>query len=238
MARLDRLYAIQEELRRSAGVPVSAAALAERFEVSRRTIERDLDTLRRAGVPLYTEAGRRGGAVLHQRTDARLLFSLDAEEVTALLLAASAVGSLPFGAAGQQAMARLLEALPTPTRLEVERLRGRIRAVPADGPAVRAPVRRALQDAVRQRRVVNLRYVDRNGQATARAVEAHGFYGSGDGWYLIGWCRLRDAGRIFRLDRVRSARLTAEVAPDRDVDEVLGWVPQAVAAPGQTSTYR
>jgi predicted DNA-binding transcriptional regulator YafY len=79
--------------------------------------------------------------------------------------------------------------------------------------------------------VVRIHYVDAGGVATTRAVEAHGFTGATDGWYLIGWCRLRDGGRMFRLDRIRRATVTRERAARRDVDEVLGWVPQAIARP-------
>ena len=79
--------------------------------------------------------------------------------------------------------------------------------------------------------VVNLTYRDRNGQVTRRAVEAVGFYGGADGWYLVGWCRLRDAGRIFRLDRITAAHLTRERAATRDLDDTLGWVPERLVTP-------
>jgi predicted DNA-binding transcriptional regulator YafY len=79
--------------------------------------------------------------------------------------------------------------------------------------------------------VVNIDYTDQHGAHTERAVEAAGLYFAGDGWYLVGWCRLRDAGRIFRFDRIRAARLTKEAAPARDVDATLGWVPHTVSIP-------
>ncbi|MEM9656617.1 MAG: HTH domain-containing protein, partial [Actinomycetota bacterium] len=63
MQRLERLFAINDTLRRAAPHRVSAAKLAEEFDVSRRTIERDLASLRAAGVPLYAERGRTGGQV-------------------------------------------------------------------------------------------------------------------------------------------------------------------------------
>jgi predicted DNA-binding transcriptional regulator YafY len=64
-----------------------------------------------------------------------------------------------------------------------------------------------------------------------RSPEPCGLLNGTEGWYLIGRCRRRDAGRIFRLDRIRSARLTTEPAPRRDLDDVLGWVPDDVSAP-------
>ena len=49
-----------------------------------------------------------------------------------------------------------------------------------------------------------------------------GFSGTGDQWYLMGWCRLRGGGRTFRLDRIEAARVTEELAPERTLHEVAG----------------
>lgn len=230
MKRLERLYAIHEELRRRAPVPVSAARLAEEFGVTRRTIERDLDALRSSGVPVDADVGRIGGYRL-ERTTGRVVFSLSPEEVAALLLAAKVAEGMPFGAAASTATRRLLDALPESTRVRVDELRDRLRAVVPDAAAPTPAVQRAVEEAVRDRLVVRIRYVDRDGAITSRAVEAHGFTGAPDGWYLIGWCRLRHAGRIFRLDRIQRATVTREHAPWRDLDEVLGWVPQQIERP-------
>lgn len=231
MHRLERLYAINEAVRRAAPRSVSAARLAEEFGVTRRTIERDLAALRSAGVPLYAEHGRNGG----QRTVAspeRVMVTLTVAEVTALLISLSAGGTdLPFGDAGRTATARLLDVLPDPTRVGVERLRARVRTRPAPDARPRVRVRRMLEQGVQRSLVANIGYCDRNGQTTKRAVECVGFLHGTDGWYLIAWCRLRDAGRMFRLDRITSARLTTSRAPDRDLDATLGWVPFITATP-------
>jgi len=225
MNRLERLFAVNETIRRRAPLPVSAAALADEFGVSRRTIERDLAALRSAGVPLFADRGRTGG----QRTaenQGRVVLALSTPEVTALLLAVAAAGdTMPYRDAGVSATRRLLDGLPDATRVGVDRLCARIRTTADDLPSPTRRVRRTVEEAVRRSVVVNLGYLDRNEAATERAVEAHGFFNRADGWYLIGWCRLRDAGRIFRIDRIQSARLTKEPAPVRDLDETLGWVP-------------
>lgn len=231
MNRLERLYAISERLRRNAPRATTAARLAEEFEVSRRTIERDLDALRRAGVPLYAERGRRGGHHTLDRTG-NVVLTLTTPEVVALLVAlASSSPDMPFADAGATAAQRLLDGLGATTRLEVDQLRRRIRTTDADRAPAPARVRRTVEEAVRRSVVVNIDYVDQHGTRTTRAVDAVGLYAGGDGWYLIGWCRLRDDGRIFRLDRIRSARLTRLPAPDHDVDATLGWVPHHVSAP-------
>lgn len=231
MNRLERLYAINEHLRRHRGRPVSAARLAEEFEVSRRTIERDLDALRWAGVPLWAERGRAGGHHTMERPGSVVL-TLSTPEVTALLVALASAGrDMPFADAGATAAQRLLDGLPPVTRLEADELRRRVRTAIVDRPPASARVRRTIEEAVRRSLVVNLVYVDQHGARTSRAVEAVGLYDGDDGWYLIGWCRLRDDGRMFRFDRIRSARLTREVVARRDVDATLGWVPSAVRIP-------
>jgi predicted DNA-binding transcriptional regulator YafY len=64
---------------------------------------------------------------------------------------------------------------------------------------------------------VRLRYVDAGGEASIREVEPLSLLQGPTGWYLVGWCRLRQAVRGFLLTRVESLELLAERAPDRDV---------------------
>ena len=78
-------------------------------------------------------------------------------------------------------------------------------------------------EALAAGRVLLVDYADRRGGTTTRAVEPMGYLGGADYWYLLAWCRLRDAMRAFRLDRIASATMTDEpMAPRRinpsDVD--------------------
>ena len=229
MNRLERLHAIAETLRRSAPTPISSAVLADRFDVSRRTIERDLNALREAGVPLYSEMGRTGGQVTLDQQGSSVL-TLSAAEVSALLVALAAAGpQLPFGDAGASAANRLLDSLGPITRVGVEELRSRVRVRQQPTSARRA--RRTVEEGVRRGVVVNLDYVDAQGEMTTRSVDPVGFYNGRDGWALIAWCHLRAAGRLFRLDRIRSARLTTRPAVRHDVDDTLGWVPDELTTP-------
>lgn len=231
MNRLQRLYAISEEVRRQAPRPVSARWLAEQFDVSQRTVERDLAALANAGVPLYADLGRRGGhSVLP--TSSSMVLTLTADEATALILAATITTGMPYGDAGSSAIARLTAALDPATQVHLDSLRQKIRVPERPTTPLATPrVRATIEEAVRTNTVINIAYSDRHDVTTARQVEPVGFYGHTDGWYLIGWCRLRDAGRIFRLDRIRRATLTKETAPDRDAAVVLGWVPESTTTP-------
>jgi predicted DNA-binding transcriptional regulator YafY len=229
MQRLERLYAITEAINRRAPAPSSASWLAAQFGVSRRTIERDLEALRGAGVALYADHGRTGG---HHRLDApsTTVFTLSVAEVTALLVAVAVAGDMPFADAAISASQRLLHSLPPTTQISVDHVRARFRT---SKPQVTSGnrVRRSVEEAVRRQVVVNLCYRDEHGAETHRAVEAVGFFKGNDDWFLIGWCRLRKAGRIFRLDRIQTGRLTKQGFAPRDVDDTLGWVPIPVVIP-------
>lgn len=88
----------------------------------------------------------------------------------------------------------------------------------------RSEVIRLIERAVTDRLVVDLQYLDRDLSVTFRSVEAHGVHVAPQGSYLIGWCRLRDDARAFRLDRIGSIRLTDETAPERDIEVMLDWL--------------
>jgi predicted DNA-binding transcriptional regulator YafY len=88
----------------------------------------------------------------------------------------------------------------------------------------------AVEEGILRRVALELDYEDRYGNETKRVVEAHGLFSSQSGWYLIGWCRMRNGARVFRLDRIRDASPTDEAIPERDLDEVLD-VPFPVLTP-------
>lgn len=230
MNRLERLFAITELIRHSGRQPVTTARLADRFEVSTRTIERDLASLREAGAPLVSEAGRSGGTVsLDTATGA--VVSLTATQVTGLLMAVAVAGSdMPYALDAQAGAAALLDGLAANTRATADELRGRIRN-PQTLPTVSARIRRTVEAAVARGLVVNIKYRAADGTNSERGVEAVGFYLGSDGWYLNGWCRLRDDRRLFRLDRIEAAHLTRSQISDRNVDEVLGWIPSQANMP-------
>ncbi|HET7094776.1 MAG TPA: HTH domain-containing protein, partial [Thermomicrobiales bacterium] len=106
MNRTDRLYALVEALRARAPRTMRAAELAARFEVSTRTIERDLLALQEAGVPIWAQPGPGGGYGLN--VDATLPpLNLTPAEAVALAVALAAAPATPFAAAGHSAMQKL-----------------------------------------------------------------------------------------------------------------------------------
>lgn len=227
MNRTDRLYAIVEELRARSPRSLRARELSERFEVSARTIERDILALQEAGVPIWSQRGPRGGYALDPRRTLPPL-NLTAEEAVALATALAVAGPMPFADAARRARLKLSAVMVSSDAEQAQALAGRIRVAPR---RVAPPeVIRAVENGILRRVVLDLDYEDRNGEATQRAVEAHGLFSSQSGWYLIAWCRMRNGARVFRLDRIREARITDEAIPERDIDEVLE-VPFPVLTP-------
>lgn len=227
MNRTDRLYAIVEELRARSPRSLRARELSERFEVSARTIERDILALQEAGVPIWSQRGPRGGYALDPRRTLPPL-NLTAEEAVALATALAVAGPMPFADAARRARLKLSAVMVSSDAAQAQALADRIRVAPR---RVAPPeVIRAVESGILRRVVMDLEYEDRFGEMTKRAVEAHGLFSSQSGWYLIAWCRMRDGPRVFRLDRIKEATITDEAIPERDIDEVLE-VPFPVLTP-------
>ncbi|KAB2346512.1 helix-turn-helix transcriptional regulator [Actinomadura rudentiformis] len=231
MNRTDRLYALVEHLRACAPRRVSARALAARFEVSVRTIERDIAALQQGGVPIYADVGRAGGYTLDKSRTLPPLNFTPAEAVAVAITLSRAEGS-PFSRSARTALQKIVAAMSAADGASARELAGRIRLLaPLEdgGPAgQRERVPAVLEEAVSSRRVVRLAYIDKDGTETERDVEPVAFTGGTNAWYLIGWCRLRGDARVFRIDRVRRAALLEETAPDRRFEDITDDPPNAI----------
>jgi predicted DNA-binding transcriptional regulator YafY len=105
------LYTVVQYLHADAPPSRAARDLASRFEVSTRTIERHFDALRQAGVPIYAQAGRRGGYVLGKAATLRPL-NFTAAEAVAVAIALARSGRTPFGTQAGSALSKVLAAMP------------------------------------------------------------------------------------------------------------------------------
>ncbi len=215
--RTDRLYALVEELRACAPRRRTARELAARFEVSVRTVERDIGALQQAGVPVYADVGRGGGYTLDRSRTLPPLNFTPAEAVAVAITLGRAEGS-PFARSARTALHKIVTAMSAADGEAARELAGRIHFLTAPDAAAPASVPAVLEEAMAARRVVRIGYVDAAGAETERDVEPVAFTSGAGGWYLIGWCRLRGRARVFRTDRVRRAALLEEAVPDRDFD--------------------
>jgi predicted DNA-binding transcriptional regulator YafY len=229
MNRTDRLYAIVEELRAVSPRVRSARELAARHEVSVRTIERDIDALQQAGVPIYADVGRRGGYAVDREMTLPPLNFTPAEAVAVSVALSRSTGS-PFDRAARSALRKIISAMPARDTATARDLAGRVRfMVRPDAPAEPTPVPTIVEESLVARRVVRLVYEDKSGERTEREVEPLMFLSSDrHGWYLLGWCRLREDVRAFRIDRIVAAVDTGAPAPHRPHISLPAGGPQHV----------
>jgi predicted DNA-binding transcriptional regulator YafY len=222
--RTDRLYAIVEELRAAAPASRTAKELAELYELSTRTIERDILALQEAGVPIRGEPGRGGGYVIDP---IRTLPPMNFTPAEALAIAVALEDDRgPFAAAGRAARNKVLAAMSSDDREAMRAMAGRVRRFhrpKRGGPTPQVPL--TVQRAIVEQLVVAIDYVDSRSVTSQREVEPIGVVSLDDAWYLVGWCRLRQDARSFRLDRIHGAELTGARATVRDPDLFLEFMP-------------
>ena len=224
MNRTERLYAIAEELRGAGPTGRTASWLARRFEVSTRTVKRDVSALQQAGSPIWAQPGPHGGYVVSERVSLPPL-SFNAAEAVAVALVLQQSPGLPFTGDGRSALTKVLAGMPAEERGRVDDLAGRL-WLRRDEYTGRTKVAAVLDEAVRRCVVTRIDYVDGSGAATRRQVEPAALARTRGQWFLLAYCRLRQAPRWFRVDRIRAARLSNEPAPRHDPAKDFGTPPE------------
>lgn len=188
---------------------MTAQELAERLEVSPRTIYRDLDALSAAGVPVYAERGPQGGCMLLEsyRTN---LTGLKEDEVRALFMftVPGLLADLGAHKASEAAMLKLSAALPAPFQKDVEQLRNRIHldAAPWFQPEEPVPYLTLIQEAVWQQRRVRLVYRRGDGLWIKRLVSPYGLVAKTSTWYVVAGIQTRHW--VYRVSRIMEAEMT------------------------------
>lgn len=187
--------------------------LAERLEVSVRTLRRDIDRLRELGYPVEAQRGVDGGYQLAAGAALPPLV-VDDEEAVALVvgLQSAAQGAVDgIAESSVRVLAKVVRVMPTRLRRRVEALRAM--TVPAGwggGPASVDPgVLTAVAVACRDAERLRFGYTTAAGQQAERHVEPHRLVVLGHRWYLVGYDLIRHDWRSFRLDRLAEPRGTA-----------------------------
>ncbi|OJX70478.1 YafY family protein [Magnetospirillum sp. 64-120] len=210
MRRAERLFQIVQALR--GGRLTTARQLAEKLEVSERTIYRDVAHLAASGVPVDGAAG--AGYILRDGFDIPPLM-FDSGEIEALVLGvrlARAWAGTRMAQAAGRALDKIEAVIP-------DHLRPRIEASRLFAPDFRSPpqVRHDLDrvnEAIENRHTLRFDYVREDGEASTREVRPLGLFFWGPVWTLVAWCQLRHDFRSFRLDRMREPRSTGTCFPE------------------------
>jgi predicted DNA-binding transcriptional regulator YafY len=208
--------------------------LAERLEVSRRTIRRDVERLRGLGYPVESLTGPAGGYRLAAGTAMPPLL-LDDEEAIAIavgLRTAARASVTGIEETSVRALVKLEQVLPGHLRRRVQALGSATMSLPAEGPTVDPQCLTVLATACRDRECVRFGYNARDGTFGRREVEPHALVNRGRRWYLVCWDRARDDWRTFRVDRIgEPSPLAVRFRPRKlPVEDPAAFVEQRFAA--------
>ena len=201
----------------------SGPELADRLEVSRRTIRRDVDRLRELGYPVESLAGPAGGYRLRAGTAMPPLL-LDDDEATAIavgLRTAARASVAGIEETAVRALVKLEQVLPKHLRRRVQALGSATIAPTLGGPTVDPQHLTVIAAACRDSERLGFRYRSREGVESRRDVEPHSLVNFGRRWYLVAWDRRREDWRTFRVDRLErpapaGLRFTPRRLPARD----------------------
>ncbi|GGB54335.1 WYL domain-containing protein [Virgibacillus dakarensis] len=178
--------------------------LAEEFDVSSRTILRDLQELSELGVPLYSEVGPHGGyQVLNDRVLPPIAFT--EEEAVAIFFSSYALryySYLPFKKESSSALKKFYSFMPDDIRDRIDQMKDRFDFV-TPMRQLKTPFLSTFLDAAIHQKVLLIDYESRKGKLS-REIQPIGIYASNGLWYCPAYCFLREDFRLFRCDRVLS----------------------------------
>src|SRR6186997_200527 len=208
----------------------TGAELADRLEVSPRTIRNDVDRLRALGYPVHATRGPIGGYRLEAGATLPPLLLEDEEAVAVAIGLRTATGGAVTGIeeTSLRALAKLEQVLPPRLRSRVSTLQAVTVHVrrPGGGPTIDPAVLTDLARVCRDHSRLRFDYSDRRGEATQRRVEPYRIVNSGQRWYLVAWDTDREDWRTFRVDRMvpgmsPGPRFTPRALTDEDVEALI-----------------
>jgi predicted DNA-binding transcriptional regulator YafY len=194
--------------------------LADRLDVSERTLRRDIDRLRELGYPVNASRGVAGGYQL-QAGSALPPLLLDDEEAVAIAVGLrTAAGGAVDGIeeTSLRALTKVVQVMPRRLRRRVEALGSyTVPAAWGGGPTVDALALTVIAQACRDDERLRFAYTARDGSQTRRLVEPHRLVSLGRRWYLVAWDVERHDWRTFRVDRLSDPESTGARFRQRDV---------------------
>lgn len=206
----------------------SGAELADRLDVTVRTVRRDVERLRELGYPVHATQGTAGYQLGAGASLPPLLLDDDEAVAVAVGLRTAAGASVTgIEETSLRALAKLEQVLPSRLRHRVNTLNtATVRVHGGTGPAVNPDTLMAIADACRRHERLRFDYTSPRGGDTTRTVEPHSLVSFGRHWYLVAWDTDRDDWRTFRVDRLTprvptGPRFAPRPPPDGDVATYL-----------------
>ncbi len=207
--KIDRLIGILSVLLQEE--KVTAPELAERFEVSRRTINRDIDDLLYAGIPIRTSQGVGGGISIAEgyKMDRTILTSKDMQMILAGLRSLDSVS-------GSRYYSQLMEKVQAGSSEFISGRDSILIDLSSWYKESLAPKISSIQDAIENRHILEFYYYAPSGESK-RSIEPYYIVFKWTSWYVYGWCRKRKDYRLFKLNRMDKVRETKKGFSCRNV---------------------
>ena len=205
--RIDRMLSIVVMLlnRRS----ITAKELAEKFEVSLRTVYRDIDAINEAGIPIVSTQGSGGGFSIMENYKLNHQV-LTLEDTRTILMALKGISTTVRGQGMERAMEKISSLVPKDKKEELERNMDQlvIDYLPWGYNEEFQQRIQNLNKAIVGNLLVDLDYLNLKGERITRTIEPMTLMFKGYNWYLFAYCRLRENGRLFKLSRVKEITVT------------------------------
>lgn len=181
---------------------ITAPELAERFAVSRRTINRDVEDLCKAGIPIRTAQGSGGGISIMDgyRMDRTILTSRDMQMILAGLRSLDSVS-------GSRYYSQLMEKLQSGSSAYIGGSDSILIDLSSWNKSSLAPKIEVIQSAIENRNLLEFRYYAPSGESS-RTIEPYYLVFKWSNWYVWGWCTSRKDFRLFKLNRMDGAAET------------------------------
>src|SRR5215467_358688 len=186
---------------------LTSRELAERLEVTARTVHRDMEALSTSGVPIFALRGAQGGWQLDENWRTQVP-GLDEVELRALLMAQPRViGDSRLAAAAERALGKLMAAMPGGMREQAASIRQRLYVDTAAwrGSSENLEMLPVVQEAVSRDRKLRLQYRKQGGERSVRVVDPLGLVAKGTAWYLV--AQSANGLRTFRVSRIEAAKM-------------------------------
>ena len=196
---------------------IGARELAEMFEVSPRTIYRDIDAISMAGIPVRSVSGVGGGfEIMPQYKVDKKVFS--AADLSALLMGLCGLSDVVRGDELIHTLAKVKSFIPAGQAKDIELKVNQIciDLSPWIGISSIQPYLEMIKAALQESRLLTFEYIAHHGNKTARSVEPYQLVLKGSHWYLYGYCHMKNAYRLFRLSRMSKLQINEDTFTPRD----------------------
>ena len=196
---------------------IGAQELADMFEVSPRTIYRDIDTINMSGIPVRSISGVCGGFEIMQeyKIDRKVFSTAD---LSAILMGLSSLSNMIRGDELVNALAKVKSFIPADRAKDIELKANQIYIdlSPWIGNRNIPPYFEIIKIALKESKLLSFEYADRFGNKTARTAEPYQLVLKSSNWYLQGYCHTRNDFRLFKLSRMSNLQIQKESFTPRD----------------------